>query len=213
MTIGYFQVADDEIDIKACRRNGVDIIRRITGGGAVYHDHELTYSIALPLSADCLSGPITASYELLTRPLIDALENFGATAQFAPVNDILVSGKKISGSAQTRREGALLQHGTILISIDRIKMFSFLKVPSVKTLERGFDDPGQRVIALDEIIGDAAISPGFILKLSESIRNGFSSACSIDFSQWDITSREIEDARILEQQYFRNEAYIFKRKK
>lgn len=133
VSIGYFQGMDLEIDLEACRRNGIEAIRRITGGGAVYHDEfgEVTYSVCVP-ERGYLPRDIQASYRAICDGLISGLAKLGIEASFRPLNDIVVGGRKISGNAQTRRKGAILQHGTILMDVDVERMFSVLKVPSEK---------------------------------------------------------------------------------
>lgn len=136
VSIGYFQSMEDEVDVESCVRNKVDIVRRITGGGAVYHDYsgEITYSIVAPESI--LPKGITESYKVICGWLMEGLKNMGLQPEFKPINDILVSGKKISGNAQTRRNGVVLQHGTILYDLDVVKMFSLLKVSKEKISDK-----------------------------------------------------------------------------
>ena len=112
VSIGYFQSLDKEVDIASCERAGVDIVRRRTGGGAVYHDMvgEITYSVIAPEAL--FPKDILASYREICGWIIDSLAILGIKAEFKPINDIVVGNKKISGNAQTRRGGVLLQHGT-----------------------------------------------------------------------------------------------------
>jgi lipoate-protein ligase A len=133
VTIGYFQCLRDEVDLDACSMRGTDVVRRRTGGGAVYHDGqgEITYSVIAPESY--FSKDIRASYREICGSIITGLGSLGIAAEFRPVNDVTVKGRKISGSAQTRRQGILTQHGTVLYSIDRDIMFSVLR-PSAKKL-------------------------------------------------------------------------------
>ena len=133
VTTGYFQRLEDEVDQDACEAKGIDIVRRRTGGGAVYHDEhgEITYSIIAP--ERFFPKDIRASYREICGGIIAGLGLLGIAAEFRPINDVTVGGRKISGSAQTRRQGVLTQHGTVLYRIDREMMFSVLR-PSVKKL-------------------------------------------------------------------------------
>ncbi len=112
---------------------GIDVVRRRTGGGAVYHDEhgEITYSLIAP--EGLFSKDIRASYRDICGCIIEGLASLGIAAEFRPINDVTVNGRKISGSAQTRRQGILTQHGTVLYAIDRDTMFSVLR-PSAKKL-------------------------------------------------------------------------------
>jgi lipoate---protein ligase len=132
VSIGYFQSLNDVVNKKYCKRNGVNIVRRRTGGGAVYHSNrgEITYSVIGPV--DMFPKNIIESYKLICGWVILGLKNLDIHAEFQPINDIIVKGKKISGNAQTRRNNILLQHGTILYDVDVEKMFSMLRVPDEK---------------------------------------------------------------------------------
>jgi lipoate---protein ligase len=136
VSIGRFQSMRDEVNIQKCKELGITPVRRITGGGAVYHDYsgELTYSIIAPQS-EFPSG-IRESYALICGWVIGGLKNVGIDAAFAPINDITSNGKKISGCAQTRRNGVLLQHGTILYNLDVSRMFSVLTVSNEKISDK-----------------------------------------------------------------------------
>lgn len=136
VSIGYFQSMNDEVDINKCKELGVDIVRRISGGGAVYHDYEgeLTYSVIAP--EGILPKGITESYHEICGWITKGLGNVGIKAEFKPINDIIAGGKKISGNAQTRRFGVVLQHGTILYDLDVRKMFSLLKVGADKISDK-----------------------------------------------------------------------------
>ena len=140
VSIGCFQSLEDEVDVERCRELGIDIVRRRTGGGAVYHDKdgELTYSV---ICQEAMADKdINAAYRQICGWIVKGLKMVGITAEFRPINDITVNGKKISGSAQTRRSGIFTQHGTVLYSVDPEVMFSVLKVDGEKASSKGADD-------------------------------------------------------------------------
>lgn len=152
ISIGYFQSLAEEVDLEACSQLGVDYVRRITGGGAVLHEHEITYSIHIPESAGLVPTGILESYGKICGGILKGLAHLGLNAKFVPLNDIVleVGGglKKISGNAQTRKQNIILQHGTILLKVDVDKMFSLLKVPSEKLKGKLIEDVKQRVTGL-----------------------------------------------------------------
>ncbi len=148
VSIGCFQSLEDEVDVERCRELGVDIVRRRTGGGAVYHDKvgELTYSVICPEAM--ADKDINAAYRQICGWIVKGLKMVGITAEFRPINDITVNGKKISGSAQTRRSGIFTQHGTVLYSVDPQMMFSVLKVDPEKAGSKGTDDVADLVTSV-----------------------------------------------------------------
>ncbi len=148
VSIGYFQSLYYEVDVERCRSDGVDVVRRITGGGAVFHSNEgeITYSIIAPQKL--FPDDIIKSYKEICAPIISALSALGLKAEFVPINDIVVEGRKISGNAQTRRKGVLLQHGTLLYKVDVDRMFSYLKVPDEKIRDKIVANVKERVTAV-----------------------------------------------------------------
>jgi lipoate-protein ligase A len=148
VSIGYFQSMNDEVNLDICRELGIDCIRRWTGGGAVYHDTngEITYSVIAP--ANLFPRSIQDSYEVICGWIVDGLGKLGIDAVFSPVNDILVNNKKISGSAQTRRGGILLQHGTVLYDLDLATMFSVLNVSRQKITDKMIKNAEERVTCI-----------------------------------------------------------------
>jgi lipoate-protein ligase A len=145
VSIGYFQSLEEEVNLGRCREKGVDWVRRITGGGAVYHDYngEVTYSVIAP--EELFPRDIRESYRLICGWVITGLKSLGIESAFHPVNDILVEGRKISGNAQTRRNKVLLQHGTVLYDLNLRRMFTFLRVGGEKLSDKGIKKAEERV--------------------------------------------------------------------
>jgi len=140
VSVGRFQDVSNEIQIENCRQKGVDIVRRITGGGTVYHDSqgEITYSV-IAKEEDFGTTDVFQAYNTICSGLIEAAKILGVKADFNPGNpkncpNIAIQGKKISGSAQFHKGSVLLQHGTLLLEADLEKMFTFLRVPWAKTI-------------------------------------------------------------------------------
>ncbi len=148
VSIGYFQSMKEEVNLDACRELGVSYLRRRTGGGAVYHDSqgEITYSVIAP--QQLFPRDILKSYEVICTGVVKALELLGIEAEFKPVNDILVEGRKISGSAQTRRNRVLIQHGTVLYDLDVEKMFRVLRVGKEKISDKDIKKVEERVTCI-----------------------------------------------------------------
>ena len=132
VSVGKFQDVEKEAHVPNCRKFGVDIVRRITGGGTVYHDSqgEITYSVIID-KRDLGTEDIAAVYSRIYSGLVEALRILGVTSDFNEGDarkcpNLTVKGKKISGSAQSHKRGVVLQHGTLLIDADLERMFTFL---------------------------------------------------------------------------------------
>lgn len=148
VSIGYFQSMEKEVRLEECWRLGVDVVRRRTGGGAVYHDcdGEITYSIIAPMPL--FPQDIIESYRVICGWIVDAFSTLGLNAEFKPINDIVLGGKKVSGNAQTRRGGVLLQHGTVLYDLDVRKMFQVLNVSQEKISDKLVASVEERVTSV-----------------------------------------------------------------
>jgi lipoate-protein ligase A len=212
VTLGYFQKREIETDEEFCALHGVDIIRRITGGGAVFHEHEITYSIILSLSDEKVPEAILDSYVKILSPVISALRSFGVNASHSPINDIVVDGKKISGSAQTRRHGILLQHGTILLSMNKEKAFSCLKVPQKKIADKGIVDPSSRIFTLSDLLGDTVADNDFVASFRNKVAREFAECFSSDLAEESFSEDEKHFAEQAEKNLFGTEGWNRDRK-
>jgi len=156
VSLGYFQSARTDIDAAFCRENGISICRRSSGGGAIFCDeNQLIYAVTFYKKE--LPKATGEALRMVSAPLVETLRSFGLPAVFAPVNDITVNGKKISGCAQLRRREVVLQHGTLLMKNDRERMFRALRVPAKKTARKGLEHPGDRVT---DLFSELARVPG-----------------------------------------------------
>jgi lipoyltransferase/lipoate-protein ligase len=170
--LGKFLTPGDEVNLTRSEGRGVPVLRRPSGGGAVFHDlGNVNYSIYLP--GGFFPGlSIDESLRLLSFPVTDLLDSFGIDWSWEPPNNVYVRGAKISGSAQARSKGRLLHHGTLLVDTDLEKMRQLLK-------------PGGRsciapVVNLVEIV--PGITTGEVEKLLFGIFTG-----KMPQSQFDIT--------------------------
>jgi len=138
VSLGYGQRLDRQVDVEACRRLGVGVVRRPTGGSALYHDgpeRELTYSVSATAEDLGVSADLLDTYRWIGRALVRGLEALGAAAEMVPTGrglgrdpafcfartgafEIEVGGKKLVGSAQRRQGTSFLQHGAILLAVD-----------------------------------------------------------------------------------------------
>lgn len=203
VSIGYFQCINDEVDVGLCKESNVDVVRRRTGGGAVYHDYngEITYSVIG--HEKLFSKGITESYLEICGWIITGLSNLGINAEFKPINDIIVAGKKISGNAQTRRNGILLQHGTILYGLDIRTMFSLLKVSKEKISDKFIQAVEERVTCLKKHnITD-------MKAVYDALLSGFTNGKEWSFSE--LTSKETKRAEELAKIRYSTREWNFQR--
>jgi len=191
ITIGFFQEIEHEVNLKKTKELGIDVIRRYTGGGAVLHDTELTYSIVI--SEKDVPSDILESYKKICGGVINSLKLLGICAEFKPVNDILVGGKKISGNAQTRKHGVVLQHGTILLDVNLEKMFSVLKVSNEKLKDKIIKTAEDRVTCIKKEL-DRKIT---IKEIENSLKKGFEQEFNTTCIEEKLTSNELKTAKEL----------------
>ncbi len=185
LSLGRFQNEAEVADLEACRRLGIDIVRRPTGGRAVLHDRELTYSLIVPDDRSLVPAGVVPAYRFISGALLGAFASLGITAELSPENargagvvpgscfdahsayELRVDGKKVVGSAQMRRNGILLQHGAILLELQPEIYGCILRLQAgqdetyLKALGRdaaGLLDLGYRV---DQVELAAAVAEGF----------------------------------------------------
>ncbi len=198
ISIGYFQSLEGEVDLNICRKLGVDYVRRITGGGAVYHEEELTYSIVIPETHPQIPKNILRSYGKICGAVIKGLEYLGIESNYAPINDIITGGKKISGNAQTRKEKIVLQHGTILTDVDVDKMFSVLKVPNEKIKNKLIADVKQRVTSIKHVLGKEV----HFEDVAEAMKIGFEKEFDVELIEETLSEEEKELTSKFEKECF-----------
>jgi len=203
VSIGCFQSLEDEVNLEACKALGIEWVRRRTGAGAVYHDREgeITYSVIAP--EGMMERDIGKAYRVVCGWIIEALALVGIEAHFEPINDILVGKRKISGSAQTRRGGVFLQHGTLLYDVDPRRMFSVLKVGKTKISDKAIAAFEERVTAVSRL---AHISKE---RMIASLLESFTESKDWEFGTW--SAHEMSEARRLAKERYGSDAWNFSR--
>jgi lipoate-protein ligase A len=203
VSIGYFQGIEDEVNIDVCKNTGVDVVRRRTGGGAVYHDFngEITYSVIGP--EEIFPKGIRESYQTICGWVVNGLSKLGIEAQFVPINDIIVGQKKISGNAQTRRNEILLQHGTILYDVNVEKMFSLLKISQEKISDKMIKAVQERVT---RVLDHKMVS---IEQFYQALLQGFTEGKKFEIKS--LTNEEIKRAKELSEKKYSTREWNFMR--
>ena len=151
VVIGKNQNAYAEVDLSYAAAHGIRVARRITGGGAVYHD-------AGNVNYTFITSGTSVGYAPFTRPMIDALASLGIVAGLSGRNDIEWQGKKISGNAQYVADGRVLHHGTLLFDTDVETMSAVLKVDKEKVALRAVPSHRGRVACLASALPDISVT-------------------------------------------------------
>lgn len=197
ITIGYAQPYERDIDVARCREAGVGVVRRPTGGRAVFHDGDLTYSVVARLNDPWLGRSVHETYRAIAGALGQGLAHLGIRSELAKAArqvhpssrfcfatsaryELLAEGKKIVGSAQLRRSGALLQQGSLPLSGDGTEGMHFMRAPA------GAEPPSDlegRVTTVAQILGRRV---GFGAA-ADAMRRGFEAAsgCRLEPLQID----------------------------
>jgi len=198
ISIGYFQSLEEEVNLDNCRKLGVDYVRRITGGGAVFHEEELTYSIIIPEVHPQIPKNLLKSYGKICGAVMKGLNNLGIESKYVPINDIITGGKKISGNAQTRKAKTILQHGTVLIDVDVDKMFSVLKVPNQKIKDKLIADVKQRVTSIKHVLEKEILFED----VAEEMKRGFEEEFNVELIEGTLTEEEKELTKKFDKECF-----------
>ncbi|MEN6413396.1 MAG: biotin/lipoate A/B protein ligase family protein [Veillonellales bacterium] len=216
VSLGYFQKSQDEIDLEACAEQGIPVVRRMTGGRAVLHDAELTYSLVVKENSKDIPKSITASYRYFSGGLIKGLNKLGIKAQMnmprqaygqgrpdrhhtsaacfdaSSHYEVTYEGKKLIGSAQVRKQGVILQHGSILLRFSPEKLIGILKWKS----------PAQRAAAaklLAQNVASLELAGQGIKRqtLCSAIISGFSEQLGINLIPQELSAEETAAGREL----------------
>ncbi len=210
-----------EIDVAACRRDGIDIVRRPTGGRAILHVDELTYSVSSRPDQPVMRGNVLDAYLRLSTGLMRGLELLGATVTKAPgdtgtpadVSAICFEvpsayeimdgrGRKLVGSAQTRHHDWVLQHGSLPLYGDVTRLATYLALPAPERQALAHR-LAQRATTLSETVGRSVTWA----EAADALRRGFQEAIDIHFVTMNLSPKEIDLAREIETGTYGNEIW------
>ena len=229
LSIGYFQKLTKEIDIEKVKEKGFGLVRRATGGRGVLHDKELTYSVIVPESHPNMPQTVTEAYRVISEGLLEGFKALGFEAYFSVPKskeareklksprssvcfdapswyELVVEGRKISGSAQTRQKGVILQHGSILqdINVDELfDMFTYRNDRLKEKMKAAFMD---KAIAINDI-SDRHIT---LEEMETAFYEGFKKGLNIEFKPLEFTESQKEEIKQLEDKY-RSEEWTYRK--
>lgn len=213
VSIGYFQDIEKEINAEKCRAAGVDIVRRLSGGRAVFHCAEVTYSVMACNTEELFPTDILETYKIISNCIAGGLAGLGIEAALAETgrtlpdtdfkaccfsvpsrNELLVSGRKVCGSAQMRTSDGFLQHGSLLMHFDPVKTASFLLPKRTGMQLQKLKDS---VAAINEELKE----PVDEKEICASLKKGFIQRLGREIKEETLTAAEEEQVRKLMQKY------------
>ena len=202
VSIGYFQDPQNEVNIAQCSNMGVDIVRRLTGGKAVFHSDEITYSVVGGIGDKSFPADILGTYKVISDCLIQGLAYLGINANLAITgqamkdmnlksccfavssrNELIVAGRKICGSAQMRTKGGFLQHGSLLLTFNPVKALSLILPFSTS---EHLAELNKTVTAINEVI----VNPLEIKEICNSLKKGFADVLGVQIVEESLTPGE-----------------------
>ena len=195
IVLGCFQSATLEVNFGACKETGTTVVRRFTGGGAVYHDAgNLNYAISLkkghPLVPD---ADLQLVFKKLSEGAVEGLRCLGVKAEFQPINDIQVEGKKVSGAAGSIRWGTVFHHGCILVASDLAILGRVLNVPQVKLSDRHVESVQKRVTTVRDELGKNVTTRDVRDRIVRGIENSY----NVRLEEGALTKSELSTAKDL----------------
>lgn len=230
LSIGYFQSANKDIDFQALKAQNIGFVRRPTGGRAVLHESELTYSIIVTEQYPDMPATVTEAYRVLSEGLLYGFHNLGLDAYFSIPDteeklldlkkpksavcfdapswyELVVEGKKVAGSAQTRQKGVILQHGAILLDLDEEKLLSVFKFSNEEAKEKMRLKLPEKAIAINRLT-DRLIT---ISECVEAFKNGFEKALDIELVPYELTEKQQQYVKTIEETKYLNDEWNYKK--
>src|SRR5690554_1776672 len=185
--IGKNQNTLEEIIEPYIRQKGIKVVRRLSGGGAVYHDEgNLNFSF---ITAD--DGNSFHNFKKFTQPIVNALREMGIDAALSGRNDILVGDRKISGNAQFSQKGRMFSHGTLMLDADIDEVVNALKVNAAKIASKGIKSIRSRVANINEFLAEPLSMGDFKQLILEAIfkEQGGIEEYTLGPDDWEIINR------------------------
>ncbi len=221
LSIGYFQKAEKEINLDEVKKQGLGFVRRPTGGRGVLHDKELTYSVIVSEEHPDMPHTVTEAYRVISEGILNGFRELGLDAYFAIPDsekekaqlkdprsavcfdapswyELVVEGRKVAGSAQTRQKGVILQHGSILLDLDTEQLFSLFNYPSERVKERMMRAFSDKAVAINEL----RKVPVTFEEAKAAFHKGFEKGLNIELVPYTLSDEQLRVVEsIMEKKY------------
>ncbi|MEH7386878.1 biotin/lipoate A/B protein ligase family protein [Bacillus sp. JJ1521] len=230
LSIGYFQKVEKEIDLDAVKKYGLGFVRRPTGGRGVLHDQELTYSVIVSEEHPEMPKTVTEAYRVISEGVLQGFRKLGLDAYFAVPKtaeereglknprsavcfdapswyELVVEGRKVAGSAQTRQKGVILQHGSILLDIDEDKLFDLFKYSSERVRERMQRNFKKKAVAINAL----RETPVTLDEAKQAFKEGFEEGLNIVLEPYQLTKEELNYVHDIAERRYKSDEWNFKR--
>ena len=203
--IGLNQNAYSEVNLKYWEENGINLVRRVTGGGAVYHDlQNLNYTIVSPIChPERSEGSMERSEGSTPAPIVAALRQLGVPAELTGRNDIFVEGRKVSGYARRVSKRQEIIHGTLMYDVDIDTLTHVLDTPGSKLNAKGIGSVKSRVANLKDYL------PGF--KSLDEVQAALQDILASGDPQMELTESQLNEVRIMAETKFSTWDFIYGR--
>ncbi|MCG6876921.1 MAG: lipoate--protein ligase family protein [Betaproteobacteria bacterium] len=185
--LGYHQSVEQELDVDFCRSQGVEIQRRVTGGGAIYMDESVLGWELYLAKSDLGSPDMAAISRRICEVAARAVSAFGVRATYRPLTDIEVDGRKIAGTGGVFDENALLYQGTLLLDFDMERMLRCLRLPAEMLSPEAIAGARARIVNLRELLG--VVPP--LEKIKHRIAIEFASELGVEFEPGELYPQEV----------------------
>ncbi|WP_079908693.1 biotin/lipoate A/B protein ligase family protein [Paenibacillus sp. 32352] len=233
LSIGYFQKSE-EVHFEQLQKEGLGFVRRPTGGRAVLHDKELTYSIIVSESYPGIPSGVTEAYRVLSEGLLLGFQKLGLDAQMVHLAteeekskyasmgsaacfdspswyELVVEGRKIAGSAQTRQKQVVLQHGSILLDMDTDQLFRVLQFKNERIQARLKQQFTQKAVAINDICSELGRAPVQLQDVERAFREGMAEGLNVELEESGLTEYELSLVEQLMADKYANDEWNLRR--